>query len=267
MDLSRSAYILMDYGGHGGAPGAGSYNISRESLGGSSVSGGISWRQDHYLDTVYSDTNGGGYCTVTGDTIFTSSNIEDNISSSLPNTHVLDTTSPTLHVSHSSVSTSAAVSDVTEVTALAPTAGIVSATSCVSLHRSQSHSPVSRFSKYLRNSFSKLRPKRTSLHIKSRSVDILKKGFVNEDVDSEVTSDVISPINEEMVIQSQQKGLPIIPFPCPNFVILDKNLEETKSLIRENSYKEMTFSPKPPTQKKFEKHSRGKDNESLKVFI
>ena len=248
----------MDYG----APGAG---YSRESLGGSSVSGGTSWRQDHYLDHVYHDTNGGGYCS-NGDTMFPSSNIEENISSSLPNTHVLDTTSPTLHVSHSSVSTSAAVSDMTEVTTPAPTAGIVSATSCVSLHRSQSHSPVSRFSKYLRNSFSKLRSKRTSLHVKSRSVDILKKGFDNEDDDSEVTSDVISPINEEIVIQSQQKGLPIIPFPCPNFVIIDKNLEETKSLIRENSYKEMTISPKPSTLKKFEKHPRGSEIETYKVF-
>ena len=50
---------------------------------------------------------------------------------------------------------------------------------------------------------------------------------------------MISPINEEMVIASMKKGLPIIPFPCPNFVIVDRNFEDTKVLIRENSYKDI----------------------------
>ena len=49
-------------------------------------------------------------------------------------------------------------------------------------------------------------------------------------------------INEEMVIQSTRQGLPIIPFPCPNFVIVDKNFEDTKVLIRENSYKDLEAS-------------------------
>ena len=116
---------------------------------------------------------------------------------------------------------------------------VTTSTSCVSLHRSQSHSPVSRFSKLLRNSFSKLRAKRTSLHVKSRSVDVLKKVCDDENDDHDNNSDIISPINEEMVMLSQKQGLPIIPFPCPSFVILDKNLEETKSLTRENSFKEI----------------------------
>ena len=49
-------------------------------------------------------------------------------------------------------------------------------------------------------------------------------------------------INEEMVMQSTKQGLPIIPFPCPNFVIVDKNFEDTKVLIRENSYKDLETS-------------------------
>ena len=64
-------------------------------------------------------------------------------------------------------------SEQTSVTVSGPGLGSVSAaTSCVSLHRSQSHSPVSRFSKLLRNSFSKLKSRtvpKTSLRSKSRS--------------------------------------------------------------------------------------------------
>ena len=118
--------------------------------------------------------------------------------------------------------------------------GMASSTSCVSLHRSQSTSPVSRFSKLLRNSFSRLKSRRSSLSVKSRSCDILKKGSEAEESETEnVSSTVISPINEEMVVASMKKGLPIIPFPCPNFVIIDRNFEDTKVLIRENSYKDI----------------------------
>ena len=61
-----------------------------------------------------------------------------------------------------------------------------------------------------------------------------------EDDYSETATDVINEaINEEMVMQSTKQGLPIIPFPCPNFVIVDKNFEDTKVLIRENSCKEL----------------------------
>eukprot|EP00092_Neocalanus_flemingeri_P003399 GFUD01003641.1.p1 GENE.GFUD01003641.1~~GFUD01003641.1.p1 ORF type:complete len:247 (-),score=67.47 GFUD01003641.1:105-845(-) len=42
-----------------------------------------------------------------------------------------------------------------------------------------------------------------------------------------------------MVKDSMLKGLPIIPFAYPSFVIVDKNLEDTKMLIRENSVKDL----------------------------
>jgi len=37
--------------------------------------------------------------------------------------------------------------------------------------------------------------------------------------------------------------MPIIPFPMPGLVITNNNLEETKSIIRENSLKEIKFPP------------------------
>ena len=133
--------------------------------------------------------------------------------------------------------------------ASSPATSLVTA-SCASLHRSQSHSPVSRFSKLLRNSFSRLKSRHTAGSCarppaKSRSVDILKKGGGCAEAETEAEDceeDVISPIDEEMVAASRRQGLPIIPFPCPNFVILDKNLEETKVLIRENSVKDFFVS-------------------------
>ena len=146
--------------------------------------------------------------------------------------------------------------------ASSPASSLVTA-SCASLHRSQSHSPVSRFSKLLRNSFSRLKSRHTAGSCarppaKSRSVDILKKGggCAEAEAEAEDCEEVISPIDEEMVAASRRQGLPIIPFPCPNFVILDKNLEETKVLIRENSVKDFFVSaaavsraspgPRPP---------------------
>merc|ERR1719266_1524561 len=97
---------------------------------------------------------------------------EELISSSLPNSRVL---APTIQVTQSEQSSvMVAGPGLTSVSA---------ATSCVSLHRSQSHSPVSRFSKLLRNSFSKLKSRtvhKTSLHSKSRSADVLKKGCYGE---------------------------------------------------------------------------------------
>ena len=74
----------------------------------------------------------------------------------------------------------------------------------------------------------------------SRSIDVLKKACNEEDDYFETATDVINEaINEEMVVQSTRQGLPIIPFPCPNFVIIDKNFEDTKVLIRDNSYKDL----------------------------
>ena len=98
----------------------------------------------------------------------------------------------------------------------------------------------------LRNSFSKLRPRGSYLHTKSKSADVLKKPHEDYDDDDEEKEnvDVVSPIEQEMVIASMRAGLPIIPFPMPNLVITNNNLEETKTIIRENSLKDIKF-PQP----------------------
>ena len=73
-------------------------------------------------------------------------------------------------------------SEQTSVTVSGPgLCSVSAATSCVSLHRSQSHSPVSRFSKLLRNSFSKLKSRtvpKTSLRSKSRSRTTIYRQFL-----------------------------------------------------------------------------------------
>ena len=51
----------------------------------------------------------------------------------------------------------------------------------------------------------------------------------------------MSPIEQEMVIASMRAGMPIIPFPMPSLVIANNNLEETKTIIRENSVKDIKF--------------------------
>ena len=211
--MDNSAYIMMNYS-------------SSSSL----TSTGTSWQPDPLLNlhSVYSNHNDNcDKAIATGDAI----------SSSLPNScHV---TAPSIHVTQETIMSSST----TVTNTMSPCAGesgMASSTSCVSLHHSQSTSPVSRFSKLLRNSFSKLKSRRSSLSVKSRSCDILKKGSEAEESETEnVSSAVISPINEEMVVASMKKGLPIIPFPCPNFVIIDRNFEDTKVLIRENSYKDI----------------------------
>ena len=53
----------------------------------------------------------------------------------------------------------------------------------------------------------------------------------------------MSPSEQEMVLASMRAGMPIIPFPMPGLVITNNNLEETKSIIRENSLKEIKFPP------------------------
>ena len=101
--------------------------------------------------------------------------------------------------------------------------------------------------KLLRNSFSRLKSRQTAGSCarppaKSRSVDILKRGGGYAEAKTEAEDceeDVITPIDEEMVAASRRQELPIISFPCPNFVILDKNLEETKVLVRENPVKDL----------------------------
>jgi len=68
----------------------------------------------------------------------------------------------------------------------------------------QSQSPVGRLSRLLRNSFSKLRPRSSYLHTKSKSADVLKKhldDYDDEDDDEEKENvDAVSPSEQEMVL-------------------------------------------------------------------
>jgi len=149
------------------------------------------------------------------------------ISSSLPSS-----------ISHPTLAQGTTSPDTRVPTVETPTSvtSLVTATSCVSL--TASHSPVSRFlPRLLRNSFSKIRG---SIPTKSKSVDKLKNS--SDEVEPELdtsTTDIISPIDEEMVTDSMRKGLPIIPFSYPNFVMVNKNIEDTKTFIRENSLKDL----------------------------
>ena len=94
----------------------------------------------------------------------------------------------------------------------------------------------------MRNSFSKLRPRSSYLHTKSKSADVLKKHLDDyEDDEEKENVDAVSPIEQEMVIASMRAGMPIIPFPMPSLVIANNNLEETKTIIRENSLKDIKF--------------------------
>jgi len=120
--------------------------------------------------------------------------------------------------------------------------GLLTTSSCASLDsKGNSHSPVSRFlPRLLRNSFSKIRD---SIPLRSKSFDLLKSNSEIDDSEPETsTSDIISPIDEEMVNESIKQGLPIIPFAYPNFVIVNKNEENTRSILRENSQKDLKSS-------------------------
>ena len=108
-----------------------------------------------------------------------------------------------------------------------------------------SPSPVWKLSRILRNSFSKLRPKRNYLHSKSKSTDHLKKHKDDDDEggeeDEEEGAGFVSPVDQEMVLASLRRGLPIIPFPMPNFDSSTTNIEEPLYTRRDNSPKEMKF--------------------------
>ena len=96
----------------------------------------------------------------------------------------------------------------------------------------------------LRNSFSKLRPKTSLyLHSKSKSADPLKKhnGDSDEDDEERENVDIVTPMEQEMVIASIRAGMPIIPFPMPNVLITNNNLEENRTNIRETSVKDTKF--------------------------
>ena len=106
-------------------------------------------------------------------------------------------------------------------------------------------SPVSiSFTRILRNSFSKLLTRATSISSRSKSPDS-SKGSVEDETCSNFTIGdgrrwAESDENlEEIVTDSVQKGLPIIPFAYPTFAVVNKKLEDTKDMIRKNSAKDL----------------------------
>ena len=99
------------------------------------------------------------------------------------------------------------------------------------------------FPRILRNSFSKLLTRATSISSRSKSPESAKSSL-DEDNDNFVMDEdkkwCESDENlEEIVSDSVQKGLPIIPFSYPTFSVVNKKLEETKDMIRKNSAKDL----------------------------
>ena len=147
-----------------------------------------------------------------------------------------------------------------------PGSSLLTASSCVSLDcKATSQSPVSRFlPRLLRNSFSKIRD---SIPSRSKSVDLLKSSSEVEDSEPDTSSsDIISPLDEEMVNESMKKGLPIIPFAYPSFVIVNKNVEDTKTLLRENSLKDLKHAFKTAKTNYEERDTASSEDRSGKQF-
>ena len=99
------------------------------------------------------------------------------------------------------------------------------------------------FPRILRNSFSKLLIRATSISSRSKSPESAKSSL-DEDNENFVMDEekkwCESDENlEEIVSDSVQKGLPIIPFSYPTFSVVNKKLEETKDMIRRNSAKDL----------------------------
>ena len=99
------------------------------------------------------------------------------------------------------------------------------------------------FPRILRNSFSKLLTRATSISSRSKSPESAKSSL-DEDTENFVMDEdkkwCESDENlEEIVSDSVQKGLPIIPFSYPTFSVVNKKLEETKDMIRKNSAKDL----------------------------
>merc|ERR1712233_185840 len=90
------------------------------------------------------------------------------------------------------------------------------------------------FPRILRNSFSKLLTRATSISSRSKSPESAKSSLDEDKKWCESDENL-----EEIVSDSVQKGLPIIPFSYPTFSVVNKKLEETKDMIRRNSAKDL----------------------------
>jgi hypothetical protein len=106
-------------------------------------------------------------------------------------------------------------------------------------------SPVTlSFPRILRNSFSKLLTKATSISSGRSKSPESGKSLADDDsshfsMGEERKWSQSDENIEEIVSDSVQKGLPIIPFAYPTFTVVNKKLEETKDMIRKNSAKDL----------------------------
>jgi len=121
--------------------------------------------------------------------------------------------------------------------------------SSCSMSQSLTSTPVSSVSpsssfipRILRSSFSKLLnrnslPSRAKTQEREQPYSDCECENCDDTKDSETTT--ISPATQEIVEESLQHGLPIIPFAYPTFFTASKNQEDVKRQIRKNSIKSM----------------------------
>ena len=117
----------------------------------------------------------------------------------------------------------------------------------------------------LRASFSKLLPRKSFSRSKTPDKD---QGCLNLDINdskerrhSNCTCSIVCPATEEVVKESLEQGLPIIPFAYPTFFIASKKQEDVKDGIRKNSLKRMkqSFSGDRDTE--------GEQDKSLRCIV
>ena len=117
----------------------------------------------------------------------------------------------------------------------------------------------------LRASFSKLLPRKSFSWSKTPDKD---QGCLNLDINdskerrhSNCTCSIVCPATEEVVKESLEQGLPIIPFAYPTFFIASKKQEDVKDGIRKNSLRRMkqSFSG--------ERDSEGEQDKSLRCIV
>jgi len=132
------------------------------------------------------------------------------------------------------------------------------------------------FPRILRNSFSKLLTRATSISSRSKSPESAKSSLADEDNENFVMDEdkkwCESDENlEEIVSDSVQKGLPIIPFSYPTFSVVNKKLEETKDMIRKNSAKDLKRAFNENRANKLdiynEEEEEGKEDKSLNSVV
>jgi len=118
----------------------------------------------------------------------------------------------------------------------------------------------------LRNSFSKLLTRATSISSgRSKSPESNKSSLDDENLSVSSKDDKKGPWNDEgtdeIVRESVENGLPIIPFAYPTFTCVDKKLEETRNMIRKNSAKDLKLAFDQNRKKNFDIYNETEEEE------